>query len=309
MKITSSNPSEIKTGLHPRNVHRERYDFDRLVGSFPSLDQYLMINKFGDTSIDFADPLAVKSLNTALLLSCYGLKFWSIPSDFLCPPIPGRADYIHYLADVMECKENLRCLDIGTGANCIYPLLGAQIYNWDFVGVDFSEKALDIAQINISNNDLNHKITLRKQEKAENVFEGIIIPGDYFDLTMCNPPFHSSAIAAKEGSIRKIKGLTNKNIKEPVLNFGGQENELWCEGGEFQFVKQMIIQSVNFAHQCLWFTTLVSKKEHLKPLQTILNQTGAKSIQVLPMHQGNKMSRILAWSFNEEKVKRENVNK
>lgn len=303
MKDSSSTPSEIKTGLHPRNVHRERYDFNTLVSSFPSLEQHLKINKFGDTSIDFADPIAVKSLNTALLLSCYRLKFWSIPSNFLCPPIPGRADYLHYLADLMDSQvklrnRSLRCLDIGTGANCIYPLLGVQIYNWDFVGVDFNEKALEIAQINISNNDLNHKITLRKQEKAENVFEGIVLPGDYFDLTMCNPPFHSSAIAAKEGSVRKIKGLTNKNTKEPVLNFGGQANELWCEGGEFQFIKQMILQSVAFAHQCFWFTTLVSKKEHLKPLEIILNQKGAKSIQVIPMQQGNKMSRILAWSFN-----------
>lgn len=303
MKDSSSTPSEIKTGLHPRNVHRERYDFNTLVSSFPSLEQQLKINKFGDTSIDFADPIAVKSLNTALLLSCYRLKFWSIPSNFLCPPIPGRADYLHYLADLMDSQvklrnRSLRCLDIGTGANCIYPLLGVQIYNWDFVGVDFNEKALEIAQINISNNDLNHKITLRKQEKAENVFEGIVLPGDYFDLTMCNPPFHSSAIAAKEGSVRKIKGLTNKTKKEPVLNFGGQANELWCEGGEFQFIKQMILQSVAFAHQCFWFTTLVSKKEHLKPLEIILNQKGAKSIQVIPMQQGNKMSRILAWSFN-----------
>ena len=304
MKETSSNPSQLKTGLHPRNVHRQRYDFDSLVATSSSLAPYLIINKFGDTSIDFADPLAVKSLNTALLLSFYKLKFWSIPSDFLCPPIPGRADYLHYLADLMDSKSKLsntmrRCLDIGTGANCIYPLLGVQIYDWDFVGVDFNEKALEIAQINISNNNLNHKITLRKQEKAENVFEGIVLPGDYFDLTMCNPPFHSSAIAAKEGSVRKIKGLTNKNTKEPVLNFGGQENELWCEGGEFQFIKQMILQSVTFAHQCFWFTTLVSKKEHLKPLEIILNQKGAKSIQVLPMQQGNKMSRILAWSFKE----------
>lgn len=303
MKDSSSTPSKIKTGLHPRNVHRERYDFNTLVSSFPSLEQQLKINKFGDTSIDFADPIAVKSLNTALLLSCYRLKFWSIPSNFLCPPIPGRADYLHYLADLMNSQVKLRnrsfrCLDIGTGANCIYPLLGVQIYNWDFVGVDFNEKALEIAQINISNNDLNHKITLRKQEKAENVFEGIVLPGDYFDLTMCNPPFHTSAIAAKEGSVRKIKGLTNKTKKEPVLNFGGQANELWCEGGEFQFIKQMILQSLAFAHQCLWFTTLVSKKEHLKPLQILLNQKGAKLIQVIPMQQGNKMSRILAWSFN-----------
>lgn len=303
MKDSSSTPSKIKTGLHPRNVHRERYDFNTLVSSFPSLEQQLKINKFGDTSIDFADPIAVKSLNTALLLSCYRLKFWSIPSNFLCPPIPGRADYLHYLADLMDSQvklrnRSLRCLDIGTGANCIYPLLGVQIYNWDFVGVDFNEKALEIAQINISNNDLNHKITLRKQEKAENVFEGIVLPGDYFDLTMCNPPFHTSAIAAKEGSVRKIKGLTNKTKKEPVLNFGGQANELWCEGGEFQFIKQMILQSLAFAHQCLWFTTLVSKKEHLKPLQILLNQKGAKLIQVIPMQQGNKMSRILAWSFN-----------
>lgn len=150
--------SEItKTALHPRNAHRERYDFPSLISSQPDLGKFVSENKYGDLSIDFADPKAVIELNRALLKHFYKISAWDIPSGYLCPPIPGRVDYLHYLADLLADSngrklptgDKINMLDIGTGANCIYPMLGASLYNWNFIGSEIDAKALDSAQDNL----------------------------------------------------------------------------------------------------------------------------------------------------------------
>ena len=116
---------------------------------------------------------------------------------------------------------------------------------------------------------------------------------------MCNPPFHSSAKEAQEGTERKWKNLGHQ--KQNTLNFGGQHNELWCKGGELGFITNMIEESVEFKQCCLWFTTLVSKSEHLKSINFMLNKVGAVSVKTISMSQGNKISRLVAWTFlNEE---------
>lgn len=40
-----------------------------------------------------------------------------------------------------------------------------------------------------------------------------------------------------------------------MLNFGGQQQELWCEGGEVAFITQMIAESQQFGRQVKWFTS------------------------------------------------------
>ncbi|RTY85461.1 DUF890 domain-containing protein, partial [Staphylococcus aureus] len=91
-----------KSELHVRNLHRSRYDFPQLIKTCPELAPFVRLNPYNDLSIDFSDPQAVKMLNKALLKHFYGIQYWDIPQDFLCPPIPGRADYIHYLADLLS---------------------------------------------------------------------------------------------------------------------------------------------------------------------------------------------------------------
>lgn len=101
-KPKNRKPENTKLKLHPRNKHRERYDFDQLTQINVTLAHYVRLNEYGDASIDFSDPKAVKSLNQALLKQFYGVYTWDIPHQYLCPPIPGRADYIHYLADLLD---------------------------------------------------------------------------------------------------------------------------------------------------------------------------------------------------------------
>lgn len=123
-------PSETSK-LHPRNKNRERYDLTALLKVVPSLKDYIILNKAGVQSVDFSNPKAVKLLNKGLLHHYYSISYWEFPDQNLCPPIPGRADYIHYLADVLSefnlgeiPTKNITGLDIGTGASCIYPILG-----------------------------------------------------------------------------------------------------------------------------------------------------------------------------------------
>jgi 23S rRNA (adenine1618-N6)-methyltransferase len=292
-------PAKEKLQLHPRNKHRERYDFKQLIKSCPELAKFVSLNKFNDESIDFFNPEAVKTLNKALLKHFYKIDYWDIPENYLCPPIPGRVDYIHYLADLLQGnKKPIRCLDIGTGSNCIYPILGFTEYNWDFVATDIDAKAIKSAQNIIAKNPhLQEHIKLRIQEDSKKNFAGIIQENERFDLSICNPPFHSSAAAANEGSRKKLNKLQNKKITNVRLNFGGQHNELWCEGGEKAFLNKKILESKTFATSCTWFTSLVSKKETLEPLYKTLKKVNASSVKTISMAQGNKVSRILAWSF------------
>lgn len=300
-----------KNNLHPRNLHRDRYDFELLISNCPELKQYVSINKHQIETIDFSNPKAVKVLNKALLKTYYNVDFWSIPANYLCPPIPGRADYIHYIADLLAESnngeipngDNILGLDIGTGANCIYPILGNAIYNWNFVATDIDKKAIEnCTKIIEANPKLIEVISLQQQTESRFIFKNIFTPEDRFAFTMCNPPFHASAEEANKSAVRKSKNLNSKEKKSdnPVLNFGGQSNELWGNGGEIAFVTQMIYESVHYKSQCLWFTTLISKKENLQAIYKILKKVNVLQVKTIDMSQGQKNSRIIAWSFITE---------
>ncbi len=295
-----------KTQLHSRNKHRGRYDFAKLIGTCPELAQFVTPNKYGNESINFFDPDAVKMLNLALLKHHYNIKYWDIPKHYLCPPIPGRADYIHNVADLLGSSnkgvipkgKNITCLDVGVGANCIYPIIGNHEYNWSFVGSDVDAVAIASAKKIVEQNPgLKGVIELRLQNTPRHIFDGVIRSNEKFDVTICNPPFHSSLEEAEASAARKIKNLTKQKTIKPVLNFGGKPNELWCKGGEAKFVKDMIFESRRFKTSCFWFTTLVSKESNLRSIYNTLKKVGAKEVKTLSMGQGNKISRIVAWTF------------
>ncbi len=299
-----------KFDLHPSNIHRDRYDFEALCKSEPKLLPFVFENQYGGQTLDFANPDAVKTLNRALLKHFYKIEFWDIPEGFLCPPIPGRADYIHYAADLLKQSNagksppgrKVKVLDIGTGANLIYPILGNSIYGWSFVGAELDQKSnCSAQQIIEKNSNLIGKIELRHQPDSSHIFSGIIEKEEFFDLTVCNPPFHESAAEADAGSARKVKNLKGKIGTKPTLNFGGQANELWCEGGESKFIERMIRESLKFRFTCFWFTTLVAKEVNLPSIYSNLKRAGVTEIKTIPMSQGSKKSRIVAWTFLNSK--------
>lgn len=288
-----------KDKLHPRSYHNKPYNFQELTLKVPKLKQFIVKNRDGVDTVQFADPKAVYLLNKALLLHFYHLDFWDIPDQNLVPPIPGRADYIHYLADLLKMNnpDKTSVLDIGTGASLVYPLIGSSVYNWNFVATDIEPKSIEIAQEIIDKNPhLGSKITLRLQPDKKQILSGIIIKDDYFNAVMCNPPFFKSKKEAETQTLRKLKGLDKRKTPKLINNFSGENNELWCNGGELSFVLNYIKESILFKTQVSWFTSLISNEDNLKPLQTELKKS-AKEIKVINMAQGNKKSRILVWRF------------
>lgn len=294
-----------KSSLHPRNLHRNSYDFEALISVLPELKHYVFKNDYDTLTINFNIPKAVRLLNKALLLKYYNVKEWGIPEGNLCPPIPGRADYVHYLADLLA-EENgniptgnsVKGLDIGTGANLVYPLIANHSYGWEMLGTDINQGSLENARkILESNPDLKENIQLKLQPETDLIFKNILSKEAKFTFTMCNPPFHESEEDAMLGNRRKNNNLRKKKIQNPKLNFGGQHSELWCEGGEMAFIKKMINESIQFSSQVLWFTSLVSKKDNLHQLTTLLKNLKMPEFKTIDMAQGQKISRILAWTF------------
>ena len=294
-----------KLNLHPRNLHKNPYDFEQLISCVPELKHYVFTNAYGNLTINFSIPKAVKLLNKALLQHFYQIKNWDIPDENLCPPIPGRADYIHYIADLLS--ENLKeipkgsaikGLDIGTGANLVYPLIAHQSYGWGMLGTDINQKSFENAQQILDENPyISENIQLKFQPDSQFIFKNILNSEDKFAFSMCNPPFHDSEESAMKGNLRKEKNLKKSKAQKPNFNFGGQQSELWCEGGELAFISKMIEESTLYSSQILWFTCLVSKKENLFKLNSLLKKVKAIEVKTIDMSQGQKLSRILAWTF------------
>lgn len=305
--------STEKSSLHTRNLHRNPYDFDQLISCVPELKHYVFVNAYQTATINFSLPQAVKLLNKALLSHFYGVKNWDIPDSNLCPPIPGRADYVHYIADLLAEKQDeiptgisIKGLDVGVGANLVYPLIAHKSYGWKMLGTDINEDSLQNAHHILDQNpDFSSAIQLKHQPNSHHIFKNIMEPEDRFTFSMCNPPFHDSQESAMKGNIRKTKNLNKSRAAKPLLNFGGQQSELWCEGGELAFISNMINESVLYSSQVLWFTCLVSKKDNLHKLTSLLKKVKAVDFKTIDMAQGQKISRMLAWTFIPQQNRRD----
>lgn len=289
--------------FHPHNLHRNGYDFTALIQAHPPLRPFIIARAKGEPTINFADPEAVKALNTALLKHHYGLEHWDIPAGYLCPPVPGRAEYVHHLADLLAAGgplltgKDIRILDIGTGANLIYAILGHRIYDWTMVGTEIDTLALKTAKALIDVNPVLQKgIQLRQQKEPRLILEEIIRENDFFHATICNPPFYASEVEAADANARKRKNLKLGKVGRTVA---GQPRELWTEGGERLFLLRFIKESQIYGQQIGWFTSLVSQKDNLEPLERALQKAAAKEVKIIPMAAGHKRTRILAWRFQE----------
>ena len=296
--------SHTFTSMHPKNPYYERYDLKRLAKHYSTLQEYIVLNTSGEETIDFSSSSAVYELNKAMLLADFKLADYNLPTGYLIPPIPGRLDYLLHIRDFLSEKlsivvdSELRGLDIGTGANGIYCVLGAQHFNWTMVGTESDAKATEIAIANMQHTKgLQDKVEIRHQENKSFLFKNIMQSNEQFDFTVCNPPFHSSREEALKSSLRKLNnlaGATHNN--DASLNFEGQANELWCNGGEALFIKRLIKESILFKDQVKVFTSLVAKTDNLVKIEKQLKKAKA-NYQIINMAHGNKKSRFVLWWF------------
>lgn len=305
MAKTTKSSSKLQK-LHSRNKHAAGYNIKLLCAKHSELKPYVFVNDFGSETIDFSDAKAIFHLNKALLIADYKVKNWEIAKNSLCPAIPGRADYIHYIADLLATDYNgtiptgsgIHILDIGVGSSLIYPLIGTQEYGWKFTGSEIDPASLTQAELNINSNSWLKKIVaLRVQDDPKKILKGVVLPKDKFNAVMCNPPFYASREENWKSATKKSDNLYKNKATVTVQNFGGHPNELWCEGGEQAFISKLIYESMEFKSQLGWITSLVASKEHVKPLVAILEYHKAAKVEIIPMKQGQKTSRLLAWKW------------
>ena len=295
--------------MYAQNPYSSRYDLKRLTKHYHALEKFIVLNPSGEETIDFSSSEAVFALNKSMLLADFKLGDYELPSGYLIPPVPGRLDYLLHVRDFLTEKFNvsensqLNGLDMGSGANGIYCILGAQHFNWKMVGSETDAKAVEIANANIQKTKgLNDKIEIRHQQDKGSLFKNTIQANEQFDFVVCNPPFHSSKEEALKGSLRKVKNLGGYAAKEKfLLNFEGQANELWCNGGEVLFIKRLIKESVGFKNQVKVFSTLVAKSESVAAIKKQLSKVKA-NFEVIPMALGNKKGRYLMWWFEPSKA-------
>jgi len=304
-----------KFKLHPRNKHRDRYDFEQLIVCYPELVPFVTKNVHNEESIDFSNLEAVRMLNKAILKYYYDVENWDIPSDYLCPPIPGRADYIHHIADILgnhnqgkiPTGNHIKCLDIGVGASCVYPIIGNSAYGWTFVGADIDAVALESGNTILeANPKLKGQVELRWQKNIRDIYYGMIQKDELFDLSICNPPFHDTL--AESETLQSSNSLQTSENENPTQKTGIHNSELCCEGGEERFLKDMIRQSKNFAASCLWFSTLILKQSHLKSVLEALQNANATEVKNIPMCQGKKAIHLVVWTFQSWEKQKEWMN-
>lgn len=300
MKKSEDAANQMGT-THPRNKYQGRYDWSELQRIRPELGQWIIQHEKAGETLKFSEPGAVIELNKALIQQYYGIQHWDLAEGYLCPPIPGRADYIHHVADLLAegmsvpTGPTIKCLDVGIGASAIYPIIGHSEYQWSWIGSDIDEKAMRSSGSILEKNELSNAIRLRLQDRKDLIFYGVIRKNDLFDAVVCNPPFHSSMKEALAGTQRKVMNLSGtRDIKQ---NFEGKEHELVTPGGEKQFIHRFMQESRRYYRQVLWFTVLVSKEDHLRYLTAKLKSMNPIEMRTIEMSQGNKKTRILAWTY------------
>eukprot|EP00928_Gymnodinium_smaydae_P037038 TRINITY_DN25781_c0_g1_i1.p1 TRINITY_DN25781_c0_g1~~TRINITY_DN25781_c0_g1_i1.p1 ORF type:complete len:377 (+),score=44.89 TRINITY_DN25781_c0_g1_i1:29-1132(+) len=295
--------------MHIRNRHRDYLDYRDLASRQTSLKPFVFVNAWGGASIDYSNQEALQELTRCLLADFYGVVGWQIPAGYLCPPVPQRADYIHVVADLLQIThddaslspargQGICGLDIGTGAGCIYCLLGAREYGWNFIGSDIDQESLDSAAAILARNSMETQIQLRLQADSTRMLKGVLHRGESIAFCVCNPPFHESLEHARSAASAKWRRLGRSDELEDGKNYSGKETELCCEGGEVGFILRLADESAKprFRDACVWFTTLVSRESSVEPVRRRLAELGAKRYGY-EISQGKNTKWVVAWSF------------
>jgi 23S rRNA (adenine1618-N6)-methyltransferase len=299
--------------MHPRNFFAAANpDFAALAATHPRLLPYLVETKDGRRTIDFASWDATVELNRALLDTFYGVKHWDVPRGHLCPPAANRANYVHWIEDLLELSRPASAsasaagpavvgLDVGVGASCVYPLIGASLNGWRFVGIDVTDVAVASARANAEANvAIRHLIeirdartfSLRRRDSARD--GSVILPAieedERFAFCMCNPPFFDLDRSASE-----------RRRPNRASDFGGSDAETACPGGERAFTARIFEDSLLLRDRVHWYTTMCGKKETVKHLRRALASREARvaAVRTTVFRQGKTARWGVAWSFAE----------
>uniref|UniRef100_A0A8C4E920 U6 small nuclear RNA (adenine-(43)-N(6))-methyltransferase n=1 Tax=Dicentrarchus labrax TaxID=13489 RepID=A0A8C4E920_DICLA len=288
----------LNKSMHPRNRYKDKPpDFGYLAAKYPDFEQHVHTSLTGRPVVNFKEPEAVRALTCTLLKEDFGLTI-EIPLERLIPTVPLRLNYIHWVEDLIDGqKQPRRGIDIGTGASCIYPLLGATMNGWYFLATEVDDICFDYATKNVEQNNLSDLIKVVKVPQKTLLMDALKEETEIvYDFCMCNPPFFANQLEAK--------GVNSRNSRRPPpssVNTGGV-TEIMAEGGELEFVKRIIHDSLQLKKRLRWYSCMLGKKCSLAPLKEELRKQGVPKVTHTEFCQGRTMRWALAWSFYDDVI-------
>ncbi|KAM4795094.1 RNA N(6)-adenosine-methyltransferase METTL16 [Rhinophrynus dorsalis] len=292
----------LNKSMHPRNRYKDKPpDFAYLASKYPDFKQHVNVNLAGKISLNFKDPCAVRALTCTLLKEDFGLSI-DIPLERLIPTVPLRLNYIHWVEDLISYLGTdqtalRRGIDIGTGASCIYPLLGATLNGWYFLATEVDDICFNYAKKNVEQNNLADLIKVVKVPQKTLLMDALKEESEIiYDFCMCNPPFFANQMEAQ--------GVNSRNPHRPPpssVNTGGI-TEIMAEGGELEFVKRIIHDSLQLKKRLRWYSCMLGKKCSLAPLKEELKIQGVPKVSHTEFYQGRTMRWALAWSFYDDVI-------
>ncbi|TDH73359.1 hypothetical protein CCR75_007113 [Bremia lactucae] len=285
---------------HDRNRYKDKPpDFYALGQIYPEFKQYLrnIDDDMCRASLAWNDPFAVRELTKTLLLHDFGLQ-WNIPINRLCPPLPNRLNYIHWIEDLLReqqkpdqksCATVISGIDVGTGASCVYALLGATLNKWRFIATEINFESYECAKENVAKNHLEPLISIKRTHTNRLLLEPLQEEPIHrqFHFVMCNPPFFDHMDEAD----------TN-----PDSSCMGSANEMVFPGGEIAFIENIIIDSEVLRNRVIWYTSMVGKKSSLRKLLSLLRGKNVKSTSTTEFFQGRTKRWGIAWSFSNDAI-------
>uniref|UniRef100_A0A8B9SMN2 U6 small nuclear RNA (adenine-(43)-N(6))-methyltransferase n=1 Tax=Anas platyrhynchos TaxID=8839 RepID=A0A8B9SMN2_ANAPL len=290
----------LNKSMHARNRYKDKPpDFAYLAGKHPEFRQHVQTTLSGRVSLNFKDPEAVRALTCTLLKEDFGLTI-DIPLERLIPTVPLRLNYIHWVEDLIghqgaDKAVLRRGIDIGTGASCIYPLLGSTLNGWYFLATEVDDMCFNYAKKNVEQNNLSDLIKVVKVPQKTLLMDALKEESEIiYDFCMCNPPFFANQLEAK--------GVNSRNPRRPPpssVNTGGI-TEIMAEGGELEFVKRIIHDSLQLKKRLRWYSCMLGKKCSLAPLKEELRIQGVPKVTHTEFCQGRTMRWALAWSFYDD---------
>ncbi|XP_026195827.1 RNA N6-adenosine-methyltransferase mettl16 [Anabas testudineus] len=288
----------LNKSMHPRNRYKDKPpDFTYLASKYPDFQQHVHTSLTGRPVVNFKEPEAVRALTCTLLKEDFGLTI-EIPLERLIPTVPLRLNYIHWVEDLIDGqKQPRRGIDIGTGASCIYPLLGATMNGWYFLATEVDDICFNYATKNVEQNNLSDLIKVVKVPQKTLLMDALKEETEIvYDFCMCNPPFFANQLEAK--------GVNSRNSRRPPpssVNTGGV-TEIMAEGGELEFVKRIIHDSLQLKKRLRWYSCMLGKKCSLAPLKEELRKQGVPKVAHTEFCQGRTMRWALAWSFCDDVI-------
>ena len=269
-------------------------DFLTLTKEFPELKKYILKQNEDNEEefqFDWSNNELSLLMDKSILNYYFNIKYYYIPKGFLIPPIPSRINYINLINSIIAKLikdidiKNIIGIDIGTGANIIYPILGYSIYKWKFICTEINKEAYNNAKLILQKNNLENNINIIKQNNKDNIFISILNRENKYIFSMCNPPYYNYE--------NEIKLEDKKRDNE--YNF----DEIYYKNGEYGFFQRYFEESICYKNNVFLYTILIGKKINAENIYDKLSSYNdiIKIYNMQKILTGNNVRYIIYWSF------------